>query len=268
MFKTVSPFLCALLVLFFAAAGCDVTEDSPAKKDTAVETEGPSIAEEDSGQSQIVSGTRGSTPTKIVALVWDGAANEKRIDRAFYAAMDNVSGWSAWRKYWLSGGYDIGDAKNRVNDMVNAYGVSKSQLICLLIGKSLGGAKTYRMIAKNEPFFDDFARVAVVLVDPHEPGAPGDEGRCNYWYDYVKFRCHSSDWNGNYDLAWQSAWNDMIINGRLEFYNIFQRSHWPRGYMFTDAGYYYRHIIDHYAIADCADTIRIIGYAVKFILNK
>jgi hypothetical protein len=255
---------CALLFIFFTAGSCNVPVDSA---DPEGITAGPLGAEPDEGYNESASVTKATT-AKIVALVWDGAANQKRIDKAFYTAMDNVSSWSAWRKYWLSGGYDIADAKKRVNDMVNAYGISKSKLICLLIGKSLGGAKIYRMIAKNESFFDDFARVAVVLVDPHEPGAPGDEGRCNYWYDYVKFRCHSSDWNGNYDLAWQSVWDNMIINRRLEFYSIYQRGSWPRGYKFTDAGYCWRSSYDHYDIADCSSTVRLIEYAVKFILNK
>ncbi|MBN2532947.1 MAG: hypothetical protein JXB88_08650 [Spirochaetales bacterium] len=168
-------FICALLVIFFTTGSCDTPVDTSTVTESTETASGSSLAEKDAGTNQ-VAGTRG-TPTKIVAIVWDGSGNDKRIDDSFYAAIGNVSGWSAWRKYWLSGSYDIGDAKKRVNDLVDDYGIPKSQLLCLLIGKSLGGAKTYRMIAKNESFFDDFARVAVVLVDPHEPGTPGDEGQ-------------------------------------------------------------------------------------------
>jgi len=252
------------LTILFLILSCTLREKSVA--DSVQVTEDAVFVQGNNPQSANI--TKAGTPTKIVVIIYDGSSSEGKISQAFSTAMSNVSGWTSYKGYYLPGTYNISDAKARINDAVAQFGLPKSELLCLVIGKSLGGAKTYKMLASNASFFDDFYRNSVITVDAHEPVAPGDEGRCERWYDYVYFRCHSSDWNGHYDLAWKSAWNTMVANDQIGFFNMYQRDDWPRGYSFSTADYNWRiYGYDHSAIANCPYTVSLIETAVYYLLS-
>jgi hypothetical protein len=252
----------ALAILFFS---CALGENSGTKDSQA--TDQALFVQGHNPDATIVSKASG-TPTKIVVIIYDGSSSEGKISQAFSAAMANVSGWTSYKGYYVPGTYNISDTKARINDAVAQFGLPESELLCLVIGKSLGGAKTYKMLASNASFFDDFYRNSIVTVDAHEPVAPGDEGRCEYWYDYVYFRCHSSDWNGHYDLAWRSAWNTMDANNQIGFFTMYQRGEWPRGYSFSTADVNWRiYGYDHSDIANCPYTVSLIETAVYYVLS-
>lgn len=207
-----------------------------------------------------------SRPTQIVVVLWDGAANEKTINNVYNIAKKKVPGWSRIKGVWLPGFHDIGDAKKEIDKIVRDYNKNPSELLLLLVGKSMGGAKTYKMLYNHSSAFDDFYRTAVVLIDSHEPVAPGKYGRADYWYDYVIFRRNSSSWRKNYDLKWQTRWNSF--GSKLAIYNTYQRKEWPQGYSFSSARENTRiYNEDHFSIVECPASIQKMEKAFKFLLQ-
>lgn len=201
----------------------------------------------------------------FVVMVWDGFSNGEQIFSAFSSAASSANGWSSYSGLFLQSGNSPSEVKSKIDAEVAAYGKPRSQLNLLIIGKSLGGAKTYKMSHTYHESFNDFNKVAMVLVDPHEPGAPGDQGRADYWYDYVHFRRHSS-WAGNYDLTFTG--NHANYFGKLGIYSTYQRSYWPRGYMFTtNAKRLTRQYCDHTAIANSSTTISVIKDAIEYLVQ-
>ena len=261
----------AVFALGVGACGDDGAAGDPSGSDP--ETFGADAAGDDAGEASVeaLDTTRvtKAAPTKLVALIWDGSSATGSIKDAFLTAIDGVSGWSHIKWYYIGGTSSLSTAKSKIESGVSSYGLPKSSLSVLVIGKSLGGAKTYKFANDQAGLLDDFYRSAVVTVDAHEPGAPGDEGRCNYWYDYVRFRCDSSGWNDHYDLAWRSVWNDRANAGRLEFFNVYQRNEWPRGYRFSDAlGMNTRATSgDHWSIANSTYSRSAIQAAISFLVR-
>lgn len=207
-----------------------------------------------------------SQPTEIILVLRDGMADEKTITKLYNTVKDKVPGWTRIRSVWISGTYDVGKTKNEIDKLVTASGKSRSNLLLLLVGKSLGGAKTYKMMYNYASSFDDFYRTAVVLIDSHEPIAPGKYGRANRWYDYVMFRRNSSSWRKNYDLKWQSRWDSF--GSKLAIYNTYQRKHWPQGYSFSAATVNTRvNNKDHFEIVQCPESEANMERAFRFLLR-
>jgi hypothetical protein len=91
-------------------------------------------------------------------------------------------------------------------------------------------------------YFKSFKKVTLILVDAHEPGAPGKKGRAwdrywhrfelktrNRWYDYVSFTNHKGGRN-NYELRFS---NELAEYGyKLKVYATYQRSQIIKGYSF------------------------------------
>jgi hypothetical protein len=209
-------------------------------------------------------------PTKFVVLVWDGSSNGGNVLDAFTAAVNTVSGWSGYKGRYIGGTSSLSTGLTKLDSAIADFGgVRKSDLSALVVGKSLGGAKTYKLLADNADYFNGFYRTAVAIVDAHEPGAPADAGRCDYWYDYVRFRCNSSDWNGNYDLAWRSSWDSIANSGRLKFFNVYQRDDNIAGYSFTLARglNQYARGEDHFSIANSTYSRSALEEALRFLLQ-
>jgi hypothetical protein len=126
-------------------------------------------------------------------------------------------------------------------------GVNQYSTCVLLVGKSVGAAMLYRSLyrcySSKSPYIglQNFFKVAVVLVDAHEPGAPGDSGYANKWYDYVYFdKSMGSGSYYYYNLKFWSAWAPYINPYRkgysqLAIYNTYERhpSESFRGYSFN-----------------------------------
>jgi hypothetical protein len=148
---------------------------------------------------------------------------------------------------------------NEISTMVRNNGGESSGLKLLLVGKSYGAAKLYAYLRVMTPSLTLFKKVALVLVDTHDPITdPGDEGDPGECYDYVCFNSNTDD-DGN---AWDLEWPDEEVNlfglssplgqgsaySKLRIYNIFERFEpdssisdplFPLGYSFSDA---YRNI--------------------------
>ena len=169
------------------------------------------------------------TPTKkeVVYLIWDGFLNEKKILQAFNNATQAFDGWSG-RGYWIKGSSSLEFAMDKIDEAVDSYSKPISELRLLIIGKSIGGAKSYKLIHKNAQSYSHFLKTAMVLVDVHEPIAPGNEGICGYWYDYVYFHCDNYSWNQHFDLQWPSSFNNF--GDKLAIFNLYQRHNGVKGY--------------------------------------
>lgn len=144
---------------------------------------------------------------------------------------------------------------NELAATFGTYGIGKSDIKLVMVGKSLGAAKSYKMLYKFAYDINDFEKVAVVLVDAHcvPPSDEGDGG----WNNYVYFTGISGDYNSTYNMAWQERWTSAFnssdaqsyANNKLRIYNIYSRRCYKRlpifgtcmklasilGYKFTSA---------------------------------
>src|SRR5512145_1238070 len=161
---TIKGALVASLILF-GLAGCGGVgaEDSGSEVGAEAASD-PATKSTGSEFDQVAQATVAlSTPTKFVVIVWDGSSNTGDIMDAFDAAVDNVSGWTAYKGSHVGGTTDVSTVKNKIDDAVDKFDLPKSSLSALIVGKSLGGAKTYKLLASNASFFDDFHRTAVTI---------------------------------------------------------------------------------------------------------
>ena len=181
-------------------------------------------------------------------------------------------------KYSKSANVGMSDYRRKIRDLAKNNGDNPGALNLLIVGKRLGGAKMYRFLYKQSEYLKQFAKVAVTLVDAHEPVALGNEGKKGKWYDYVYFT------GGKYHLKW---WNDKWGpdenqskgNAKLRFYNIYQRNKWPRGYGMRKAlknvSLYKKKVYslkekknekaDHWNIAWCDKTVNILADAIAYL---
>jgi hypothetical protein len=158
-----------------------------------------------------------------------------------------------------------------VNDAAQVSGVSAdpANFPLLLVGKSRGAAKLYRMLYDNAAGFARFRRVAAVLVDTHDAGSPGDDGTTGTWHDCVYFdggTYHLKWWSGR----WGAADTQAQAAARLRVYAVYQRRKWPKGYAFPHA-FANLHLtggaVDHGTISSLPETIRQIAAAVQFAVS-
>ncbi len=107
--------------------------------------------------------------------------------------------------------------RNKINALVSRNGRDKSNLSLLLVGKSAGAIQIWNLFKRHYGDFDDFHRVALVLIDPH--GAAYDDGEFGAYKD-------------SQDLWWPSNWSSDRDFFRV--YNIYQRRNGPTGASFPD----------------------------------
>ncbi len=185
---------------------------------------------------------------RLVVVLCDGFADNGYIRYLWNTAY----GYALQRGFvqelkgsYMEHGNDYDDVKSEIRRLVSAYaaeGIPQSQLTLLVIGKSLGAAKNFELMYHNyndshNGYFKNFYKVGWVLIDPHEPVAPGDRGRCNRWYDHVYFDCNKAynddimnDYNDYYNLAMFSRWKYWISRGQLRVNSTFQRRDSTKGY--------------------------------------
>jgi len=123
---------------------------------------------------------------------------------------------------------------NELAATFETYGIGKSDIKLVMVGKSLGAAKSYKMLYKFAYDINDYEKVAVVLVDAHcvPPSDEGDGG----WNNYVYFTGSSGDYNSTYNMAWQERWTSAFnssdaqsyANNKLRIYNIYSRRCYKR----------------------------------------
>jgi hypothetical protein len=141
-------------------------------------------------------------------------------------------------------------------EMYESYDIDRSDIRLLLIGKSLGGAKFYRMIYENALDLSEFLKVGVVFVDTHSV-PPADEGKPGWngpaGNKYIHFT-GTGGLNSTYNLTWfgdvddsgfDSLFNSKDEQGDLEskirIFNIYSRRVYSTkvgsilGYNFSDA---------------------------------
>ncbi|MBN1698497.1 MAG: hypothetical protein JW881_13360 [Spirochaetales bacterium] len=162
---------------------------------------------------------------------------------------------------------------NRLEIVKEYSGLKNTNQYCLLlIGKSVGAAAIYRSLYRiyygKSKYFGgtQFYKVGVVLVDAHEPFAPGDEGNSGQWYDYVHFNKELKADGDYYNLTLWQKWADNIIypNGddrqkftQLRIWNTYQRGSGLfdgfEGYSFTGQ-YYFNNKLNN-----CVKNVRQYG---------
>jgi len=194
----------------------------------------------------------------ITVIFRDGAANAAGIMRMFTAA-ENMAGNKIiyWVSSYIKGGTDVlhlpvgspVDAEKELmywkNWWINNRGVNWASQCVLLIGKSVGAAMLYRSLYRayysKSPYIglQNFFKVAVVLIDTHEPGKPGDSDDGGKWWDYVYFDSSMGRSGYRYNLKFWNKWAQYInvnrkAQSQLGIYNTYQRydSKW-RGYSFS-----------------------------------
>jgi len=217
---------------------------------------------------------------RVVCLCVDGYANRGRIRKAVVDAF-GYAGIALDRgqlKYSASKIVKIGEYKKKVEKLVETGGGDPSELAILVVGKSLGGAKMYRFSYEHADLLRQFAGWATVLVDPHEPIIPGDEGDTGHWYDFVRFK------GGGHKLKWwESEWgphaDQRTAGAKLRFYVTYQRNEWPRGYnlatpykrlnltgrLIQPHGQSASELATHWNISRCATTVAMLRDAIKFL---
>ncbi len=168
---------------------------------------------------------------RVVCLCVDGSAAKGDVRKAVVDAL----GWNGiglvtgQLKYSKSAAIKISKYREKVRDLIKNNGGDPSSMGLLIVGKSLGGAKMYRFIYKEIGILKQFAGVAVVLVDAHEPIVPGNKGKKGKWYNYVYFTRarHRLKW-------WQGKWgphgDQASKKAKLRFHVIYQRNSVTRGY--------------------------------------
>ncbi len=181
------------------------------------------------------------TPDKarrFVVIVSDGAANTGSVldmwNQAYGYAL--ARGFVKEMKGSYMGGWSTpGEIRNEIVRWVNAYaneGIPQGEITLLVIGKSQGSARQYKTMYNSynndhNGYFKNFYKVGWVLIDPHEPGAPGKSGRCGHWYDYVVFDCNkdfnSGNWNNYYNLYLYFRWTYWIARGQLRINSTYER---------------------------------------------
>ena len=141
-------FLAVLALVFFYTKAERL--GSP-EKDPTKDIQSESIAIEEFNTEDDELGSRNlqttSSPRDIVVIVWDGAANKKTILQAFKTARNEVSGWRSIKGFWISGYSSLSYVKNKIDDVVAQHGKNPENLLLLLVGKSLGGAKSYKLLS-------------------------------------------------------------------------------------------------------------------------
>ncbi len=98
------------------------------------------------------------------------------------------------------------ELRDIINGLVSRNGGDKSNLSLLLVGKSAGAIQIWNVVKRQYDHFDDFHRVALVLIDPH--GAAYGDGK-------------SGPYNSSQDLWWPSTWSSD--RDFLRVYNIYQQ---------------------------------------------
>jgi hypothetical protein len=214
---------------------------------------------------------------RIACLCVDGAAGKGNVKKAVIEAF----GWkgialkTGQLKYSKSMAVGMTEYRKKLRRLIAQNGGDPSQISLLIVGKSLGGAKMYRFLYKYYNELRSFVRVSVVLVDPHEPIVPGDNGDTAEWYDFVYFK------NGKYRLKWwEDRWGDCKAQiepqAKLRFHIAYQRNKWPRGYAMNTPYRSYnltgkkvrihnsseKQIPDHFSISQCEKTVDLLMTAI------
>lgn len=162
-------------------------------------------------------------------------------------------------------------------------GGSFSNLKLLIVGKSYGGAKMYKYLESCNNILKKFKKVALVLVDSHEPIIPGDDGDPDRSYDYVNFD-NNDDLDGDYyNLQWRDEWEQVFQlpansapdqKTKLKVFNIFQRIDGTKGYSFYNAHSVNKKLFnmnysnqepEHMGIDNCKETIHLICKAIDYL---
>jgi|GEM_PF-5904826 len=217
---------------------------------------------------------------KLIFLCVDGSSSHGDIKTALLEACTrrNVPCDSGTLAYSKSAAVPITKYMERIKKLVVSNGGHQDALALFIVGKSLGGAKMYRLLHDKAEYLKQFAKVAVELVDPHEPLAPGNSGEPDRWYDYVHFSDDKSNltwWNEQ----WGAAADQSLKSSRMRFFSIHQRNGWPKGYSMKDAYNYVcltdKKVIrgstgrqeeaDHWNIAWCDKTVEQMVAAIDFL---
>lgn len=98
------------------------------------------------------------------------------------------------------------ELRDKINTLASKYGRDKSNLSLLLVGKSAGAIQIWNVLKRHYGNFDDFHRIALVLIDPH--GAAYGDGKSGAYKD-------------SQDLWWPSNWSSDRDFFRV--YNIYQQ---------------------------------------------
>jgi hypothetical protein len=231
----------------------------------------------------------GISINRIVILVVDGLSASGDIHEAVVAALNNAGILFPCINYRLASCLSLFESKESlwvysvdIDSVVQDMGLDPSDeedranLRLLLVGKSLGGANMYKFLELFSGELNDFKKVALVLVDAHEPGEPGDEGHTGDCDDY-DFVCFS---DCEYCLTWFNTYNDDFNyasqqesdDSKLRVFNIYQRNDNIKGYSFPNA-YSNNNLsnIDlngeasHWNIANCEETRILIQDAIEYL---
>jgi hypothetical protein len=210
----------------------------------------------------------------------DGYANKGNVRKAVVDAFgyNGIALERGQLKYSASKYVAVHEYRQKLVKLIERNGGDASMLALLIVGKSFGGAKMYRFSYKYADLLGKFAGVATVLVDPHEPIIPGDEGDTGKWYDYVYFK------GGGHRLKWwHNKWgphgNQTAAGAKRRFYVTYQRNEWPRGYGMATPyqqknltgkkvqphGQSKKELATHWNIARCASTVALLQDAIGYL---
>lgn len=261
--------LLTVVLLIFVTVGC--TNPGIDLGETIVEAESIEGSKEVVAleESPVSVSRVGASPGRTIVLCVDGFSNSYKIFEALDSAIAKsgkspaeLDGVTIKRQEYSIWHADCSDYVDTIRRIANSSSLPLAEQNLVLIGKSLGGARTFKMINSYASYFKKFKRVAVVLVDAHEPFIPGAYGRANRWYDYVIFAGSGGIYN--YDLKMTATLSSY--GSKLRIFNIYQREDLIRGYAFTAA---YKNInltsnISHFNIPGKAETINCIYEALNW----
>lgn len=259
MYKTTTFFLSLFIALMLFSCSQDDGLSCNYSNDDALS--------EEMGATSRAAITSDPGIKKLIVILWDGSGKDGKIKTAFSDGWQDAECHTPYHKKYIDDRFKSpGQTKSDIETMVSQSGYSKSELGLLVIGKSMGGAKTYKMIHDYQTTFDDFKKVHVVLIDAHEGPQPGNQGYSGKWYDYVHFDNNTKYITRDYDLTYTSRYYNY--GSKLRVYNTYQRDDLLEGYTFRKAYRNKKQSISrdgHSKITNTATTVDLIEEAIEDI---
>lgn len=131
--------------------------------------------------------------------------------------------------------------------------INASERNLFLIGKSMGGAKTYWLLRKYWNIIKQFNKIAVLFIDAH--GRPIQEP---VW--------RLVPYGRNRDIVMEQKWKD---HESLYSMGIYQHNKYPYGARINGADRVIQcgNEVDHFNITDNEDTIKLITDGFEFLMG-
>ena len=135
---------------------------------------------------------------------------------------------------------EMGSGRTSIDESLkfikNNFYLGQQQKKLFLVGKSLGGVKTWWMMKSHWGKLRDFVKIACLTIDP---------------YGSILGDNQVGPYDHNSPLGWKEHWDKAIFENQLKIVNLYQHSKFPRGAKWPKANdYEFSKGADHWNITD------------------